>query len=85
MTFVITVDPTAVIGGVPAAELRVAGKILHMDVELCKAITDAVRKWAIENSETPNVKADLTKTDSGTGQRDRRRFLLVSRVSHERR
>lgn len=59
---VITVDPNTVIGGIPATQLRVAGKILHMDVELfCKAITEAVKAWSIAKANDPYVRQNLPR------------------------
>jgi hypothetical protein len=59
---VITVNPNTVIGGIPATQLRVAGQILHMDVELfCKAITEAVKAWSVANAKDPCVQQNLPR------------------------
>jgi hypothetical protein len=59
---VITVDPNTVIGGIPATQLRVVGKVLHMDVELfCKAIMEAVKAWSIAKANDPYVQQNLPR------------------------
>jgi hypothetical protein len=57
---IMTVAPGVEIGGISAEELRVAGKILQVDlVYFCKAIMDAARAWAISKVDDPHVQKNL--------------------------
>jgi hypothetical protein len=60
---VLTVDPDTTISGIKATDLRVAGKVLHMDVFLfCKAIMDAASEWVVASSKVnPNVRRNLPR------------------------
>lgn len=57
---IITVAPDVKFGGVPVADMRLAGKILEVDlIYFCQSIMQAARNWAIANANTPNVQRNL--------------------------
>jgi hypothetical protein len=57
---VFTVEPGVKIGGKDAEELRLSGKILHLDVvRFCNSIMDAARAWSVSKSDDPNVQRNL--------------------------
>jgi hypothetical protein len=59
---VVTISPDVAFGGMSVEELRLSGRILHLEAEFfCRTISDAVRTWAIAKADDPNVKTNLPK------------------------
>jgi hypothetical protein len=57
---IITVAADVKFGGIGAADMRLAGKILQLDlVFFCRSIMEAAREWAIANANMPNVQQNL--------------------------
>jgi hypothetical protein len=57
---IMTVAPGIELGGTRVEDLRLAGKILSVDlVFFCRAIMDAAREWATANAGTSNVQRNL--------------------------
>jgi len=57
---VVTVQPGVKVGGVSVDDLRLAGKLLWLDVVLfCHAIIDSARAWAGSKASDSNVQKNL--------------------------
>jgi len=55
-----TVMPGVSFGGISAEELRLAGKILQVDlIYFCTTIMEAARAWAISKADDPYVQRNL--------------------------
>ncbi len=73
---IITVAPDVKFGGVPVADMRLAGKILEVDlIYFCQSIMQAARNWAIANANTPNVQRNLP-ISFAMDRKGSHRFLL---------
>jgi hypothetical protein len=57
---VVTIAPDVSFGGMSVEELRLSGRVLHLEVEFfCRTIMDSVRNWASSMDSDPNVKSNL--------------------------
>jgi hypothetical protein len=57
---IITINSNVVLGGIGVEELRVCGRVLHLEaVPFCMTIMDAVRLWFTSKTRDPNVQKNL--------------------------